>query len=62
MKSDELEQTLMEICYEKRGVLTGAAGQRRCAVVIWFVQVDVASGVEAVDEVDGGGALARVAL
>jgi hypothetical protein len=30
--------------------------------VLWFVQVDAAAGVEAVDEVDGGGARARVGV
>ena len=62
MNSNELEKTLMEICYEKRGVLTGAAGQGRCVAVLWFVQVDAAVGVEPVDEVDSGGAQARVVL
>ena len=40
----------------------GADEQQRGAAVLWSVQVDAAAGVEAVDEVDGGGTRARVGV
>ena len=52
----------MRICYVEGGVLIEVAEQRRCAAVLWFVQVDEATGVEAVDDVDDGGAQVRVVL
>ena len=56
MNSDELEQTLMEIYYEEEEALTNAAGWRRCAAVLRFLQVDAAAGVEEADDLGGGGA------
>ena len=55
-------KTLMKICYEEEEVLTDVAGQWRYAAMLWFVQVDVAAGVEVVDEVDGGSSSVCVAL
>ena len=52
----------MKICYEEEEVLTDVAGQWRYAAMLWFVQVDVAAGVEVVDEVDGGSSSVCVAL
>ena len=40
----------MEICYVGGGVLTDAVEQRRRTAMLWFIQVDAAAGVVAVDE------------
>ena len=43
-------------------MLIDADERRRHATVLWSIQVDAAAGVEAVHEVDSGGARARVVL
>ena len=48
-------ETLMQIWRSRRGILTGAAEQRRCVAVLWSKQVDAAALAGADAKVDGGG-------
>ena len=48
-------ETLMQIWHSRRGILTGAAEQRRCVAVLWSKQVDAAALAGADAKVDGGG-------